>query len=81
MRKVILRTRPWSPSAFLAALVAIVLAATIQEMFAVFGAKLYFAAFFPAILIASLLAGGDVGGAGRLHGADRRQQGGITNGQ
>ena len=61
MRKVILRTRPWSPSAFLAALIAIVLAATIQEMFTVFGAKLYFAAFFPAILVASLLAGAPSG--------------------
>jgi len=61
MRKVILRVRPWSPSAFLAALLAIALAASIQEMFAVFGAKLYFAAFFPAILAASLLAGAPSG--------------------
>ena len=61
MRKVILRTRPWSPSAFFAALIAIVLAATIQEMFTVFGAKLYFAAFFPAILVASILAGAPSG--------------------
>ena len=61
MRKVILRVRPWSPSAFLAALIAIVLAATIQEMFAVFGAKLYFASFYPAILVASLLAGAPAG--------------------
>jgi K+-sensing histidine kinase KdpD len=61
MRDVILRVRPWSPSAFLAALIAIVLAATIQEMFAVFGAKLYFAAFFPAILLASLVAGAPAG--------------------
>ena len=61
MRKVILRVRPWSPSAFVAALLAIALAASIQEMFAVFGAKLYFAAFFPAILIASLFAGAPSG--------------------
>jgi len=61
MRRVILRVRPWSPSAFLAALIAIVLAATIQEMFTVFGAKLYFASFFPAILVASLLAGAPAG--------------------
>jgi H+/Cl- antiporter ClcA len=61
MRDVILKVRPWSPSAFLAALIAIVLAATIQEMFAVFGAKLYFAAFFPAILLASLVAGAPAG--------------------
>src|SRR5262245_1598542 len=61
MRNVILRVRPWSPSAFFAAVLAIALAATIQEMFAVFGAKFYFAAFFPAILIASLLAGAPAG--------------------
>ena len=61
MRKVILRVRPWSPSAFLAAVLAIVFAASIQEMLAVFGAKLYFAAFFPAILAASLLAGAPAG--------------------
>jgi K+-sensing histidine kinase KdpD len=61
MRKVILRTKPWSPSAFLAAALAIALAAGIQEMFFVFGAKFYFAAFFPAILIASLLAGAPSG--------------------
>ena len=62
MRKVILRVRPWSPSAFLAAVLAITLAASIQEVFAVFfGAKLYFASFFPAILAASLLAGAPAG--------------------
>jgi len=57
----ILRLRPWSLTAFLAALLMIALAASIQEMFAVFGAKLYFAAFFPAILVASLLAGAPAG--------------------
>jgi hypothetical protein len=61
MRDVILRTRPWSPTAFLTAMLAIVLAATVQEMFALFGAKLYFASFFPAILLASLLAGAPAG--------------------
>lgn len=61
MRKVILRVRPWSPSAFLTAVLAITLAATIQEAFAVFGVKLYFASFFPAILAASLLAGAPAG--------------------
>ena len=61
MRNVILRVRPWSPSAFFAAVLAITLAASIQEMFAIFGAKLYFAAFFPAILLASLLAGAPSG--------------------
>lgn len=61
MRKVILRLRPWSPSAFLAAVFAITLAASIQEVVAVFGIKLYFASFFPAILVASLLAGAPAG--------------------
>jgi K+-sensing histidine kinase KdpD len=61
MRNVILRVRPWSPSAFVAAVLAIVLAASIQELFAIMGAKLYFASFFPAILVASLLAGAPAG--------------------
>jgi K+-sensing histidine kinase KdpD len=61
MRRVILRVRPWSPSAFLAAVLAIALAASIQEMFVILGATLYFATFFPAILVASLLAGAPAG--------------------
>jgi hypothetical protein len=61
MRDVILKVRPWSTSAFIAAALAIAIAASVQEMFTVFGAKLYFAAFFPAILIASLLAGAPAG--------------------
>lgn len=61
MRDVILRVRPWSPRAFLAAVAAIALAASVQEMCFVFGAKLYFAAFFPAILMASMLAGAPAG--------------------
>jgi hypothetical protein len=61
MRNVILRMIPWSPSAFFAAVLMIALAATIQEMFVILGAKLYFASFFPAILVASLLAGAPAG--------------------
>lgn len=61
MRDVFLRVRPWSPSAFLAAGLAIAVAATLQEMFSVFGAHLHFATFFPAILIASMLAGAPSG--------------------
>ena len=57
----ILRLKPWSPWAFLAALLAVVLAATMQEVFASLGARLYFTAFFPAILAASLLAGAPAG--------------------
>src|ERR1700745_1498374 len=61
MRKVILRVRPWSPSAFFAAAAAILPAGTVQEMFVILGAKLYFASFFPAILVASLLLGAPAG--------------------
>lgn len=57
----ILKPNPWSPSAFLAAFLMIVLAAGIQELFVMLGAKLYFATFFPAILIISLLAGRPAG--------------------
>jgi len=57
----LLRLRPWSVSTFLAALLAVALATTLQEVLAAFGAKLYFAGFFPAILIASLLGGAPAG--------------------
>jgi hypothetical protein len=57
----ILRLRPWSFSAFMAAFLAVVFAATMQEVLASFGATLYFAAFFPAILMASLLGGAPAG--------------------
>jgi K+-sensing histidine kinase KdpD len=53
----ILRLRPWSFHTFLAALLAVVFAAAMQEVFASFGTTLHFAAFFPAILMASLLGG------------------------
>ena len=61
MRDVILKVRPWSPSAFLAAAAAIAVAAMIQELFVILGAKLYFASFFPAILAASLVLGAPAG--------------------
>lgn len=57
----LLRLRPWSFSTFFAALLAVALAATLQEVFATFGTKLYFAGFFPAILIAGLLGGAPAG--------------------
>ena len=57
----LLRLRPWSVSTFLAALLAVALATTLQEVLAAFGAKLYFAGFFPAILIASLVGGAPAG--------------------
>lgn len=57
----ILKVRPWSPSAFLAALLVIALAAGMQELLVSFGTRLCFATFFPAILIASLLGGAPAG--------------------
>jgi K+-sensing histidine kinase KdpD len=57
----IFRLRPWSLSTFLAALLALAFATTMQEVFASFGATLYFAGFFPAILIASLIGGAPAG--------------------
>jgi len=54
--------RPWSLSAFAAAFLAVVFAATIQEVFAwSSGATLYFLAFVPAVLLASLLGGAPAG--------------------
>jgi hypothetical protein len=58
---IILRVRPWSPSAFVAALLVIALAAATQEVLVSFGSTLCFATFFPAILIASLLGGAPAG--------------------
>jgi hypothetical protein len=58
----LLRLRPWSLSAFGAALIAVVFAATMQEVFTLsFGTTLYFFAFVPAIMAASLLAGAPAG--------------------
>jgi K+-sensing histidine kinase KdpD len=57
----LLRLRPWSISTFLAALLAVALATTMQEILASFGARLCFAGFFPAILVASLLGGAPAG--------------------
>lgn len=57
----LLKLRPWSLSAFAMALLAVALAAALQETFASFGTTLYFATFFPAILAASLLAGAPAG--------------------
>jgi hypothetical protein len=57
----ILMLRPWSLSTFMAALLAVAFATTMQELFAEFGARFCFAGFFPAILIGSLV-GGAAGG-------------------
>jgi K+-sensing histidine kinase KdpD len=57
----LLRLRPWSPAAFGAAFIAVMLAATMQEVIASFGTTPYFAAFVPAILVVSLLGGAPAG--------------------
>jgi K+-sensing histidine kinase KdpD len=51
------KLKPWSLSAFALALLVVLLAATMQAILTSFGSTLQFAAFFPAILVASLLAG------------------------
>src|SRR5438034_9741881 len=57
----LLRLRPWSLPAFGAAFVAVLFAATMQEVFESFGTTPYFAAFVPAILIVRLLGGAPAG--------------------
>jgi K+-sensing histidine kinase KdpD len=57
----LLRLRPWSFSAFGAAFIAVLFAATMQEVIASFGTTPYFAAFVPAILVVSLLGGAPAG--------------------
>jgi K+-sensing histidine kinase KdpD len=53
----LLKLRPWSLSAFGAAFMAVMFAATMQEIIASFGTTPYFAGFVPAILVAGLLGG------------------------
>jgi two-component sensor histidine kinase len=53
--------REWSPSALLLAPVAVLLATLLRLCFSYFGASLYFATFFPAVLIVSLVAGAPAG--------------------
>jgi hypothetical protein len=53
----LLKIRPWSLSSFAVTLLALILAISIQAVFASLGATLYFASFFPAVFAASLLAG------------------------
>jgi len=57
----LLLLRPWSLRAFGAAFVAVIFAATMQEVIASFGTTPYFAAFVPAILVVSLLGGAPAG--------------------
>jgi K+-sensing histidine kinase KdpD len=53
----LLGLKPWSLSAFVVALLAVVFATAMQEALTLLGATLHFATFLPAILAASLLAG------------------------
>ena len=57
----LLKLRPWSLSAFGAAFMAVMFAATMQEFIASFGTTPYFAGFVPTILVASLLGGAPAG--------------------
>jgi len=57
----LLKLRPWSFPAFAAAFIAVMFAATMQEIIASFGTTPYFAGFVPAILVASLLGGAPAG--------------------
>jgi len=51
------KLQPWSPATFAAAIAAVALAATLQEIVASFGVTPYFAGFIPAILVVSLIGG------------------------
>jgi two-component sensor histidine kinase len=55
--KYVFKLQPWSISSFLFAFICVALAFGLRELFATLGATLYFATFFPAILIVSLFAG------------------------
>jgi hypothetical protein len=57
------RLKPWSPTAFAVALLATIAASFVQEAAASLGISLHFAAFFPAIILVSLLAGAPAGAA------------------
>ena len=52
-----LRVKPWSLSALLVAVAALVAAVAMRVVLAELGMSLYFATFLPAILITALLAG------------------------
>jgi len=55
------RLQPWSSATFVAAIAAVVFAATLQETVATFGVTPYFAGFVPAILVVSLVGGAPAG--------------------
>lgn len=53
----ILRLRPWSFSAFFSAFLAVAVSTALRTILTEFGATLYFATYFPAVLVVSVLAG------------------------
>jgi two-component sensor histidine kinase len=53
----ILKVRPWSLNALLLVVVVLGVAALLREIFASFGSTLYFATFYPSLLIVSVFAG------------------------
>jgi hypothetical protein len=57
----IFRLRPWSPPAFLVALLAVGAATATRMILASWGLHFYFATFFPAVLAAGLIAGTPAG--------------------
>ncbi|WP_024507054.1 DUF4118 domain-containing protein [Bradyrhizobium sp. ARR65] len=60
------KLKPWSPAAFLTALSVLAVAIGLRMLFDCLGATLYFATFFPAVLLASLLAGVPAGACAAL---------------
>ncbi len=61
-----LRLNPWSLQALLVALAGLAVAVAIRMALAYFGLPLYFATFFPVILLTSLIAGAPAGALNAL---------------
>jgi len=57
---------PWSAKAFLFAAIALAVAAAVRSAFAYLGATLFFATYFPVVLIVSVIAGVPAGTATAL---------------
>jgi two-component sensor histidine kinase len=53
----VFNVRPWSPNAVILVVVALGIAVLLRIIFASFGSSLYFATFFPSLLIVSVFAG------------------------
>lgn len=57
----LLKLKPWSPTAFVIALSVLAAAVGLRTLFDCLGTTFYFAPFLPAVLIAGLLAGAPAG--------------------